>query len=229
MHRRSLDMSPVLLMSTLALLALPVVAAAQGSRAPAPRPAVVMHLPPELVYRRGVGQDSAVVFDHVTHVEFAANRCTGCHPKPFPLLRRGPFPTHALMMAGGSCGICHDGRKAFGIRDSLQCRTCHSGLHPREANVSAAAPKSRLVPGPHVFPRGADSPGPVTFRHETHAAQGCATCHPQLFAMAAAPPRPGGGMHESSACGSCHDGSRAFAAQDAASCARCHAGAGEAP
>ena len=31
------------------------------------------------------------------------------------------------MDAGGGCGMCHDGKQAFGILDSGECRTCHPG------------------------------------------------------------------------------------------------------
>jgi c(7)-type cytochrome triheme protein len=210
-----------------------VAACAAGGARDAPRSAPVeLRLPADVVYRPAAGSDRAVVFSHRTHVDRAGNRCTGCHPRPFPMLRRGPAPRHGDMDAGRSCGVCHDGIAAFGVRDSTECRTCHSGTgRPGMAaalpGAKSAKPGERHVPRPHTFPRGEASPGRVTFRHETHlrGAKGCAACHPRPFAMKPAAPRPGGGMHERTACGACHDARQAFATADPKSCVRCHAGA----
>jgi c(7)-type cytochrome triheme protein len=196
---------------------------APGVTAPA---RIEMRLPADIVYSAGVGVDSAVVFSHQTHVALAGNRCTGCHPRPFPMLRRAPEPVHRDLDAGKSCGLCHDGKRAFGVRDRSACRTCHAGTVARRAAASGAPSESpaRRVPRPHAYPRGEDSPGRVTFRHETHlrGGGGCTACHPKPFGMTSAPPRPGGGMHESAACGACHDGRKAFAAGDPETCSRCH-------
>jgi c(7)-type cytochrome triheme protein len=198
--------------------------------------ATEMRLPPETIYKNTVGPDSAVRFSHETHVPLADSKCTGCHPWPYPMLTRGPAPKHADMNKGGTCGMCHDGRAAFGIRDSSACLTCHAGVpqRPEAADAAAAAgvvaPAGR-VPAPHAYPSGDGSPGKVTFRHQTHmrGASTCAACHPKLFKMAPAPPRPGGGMHEKSACGGCHDGSKAFGAEDSDACTRCHRETGARP
>jgi c(7)-type cytochrome triheme protein len=40
--------------------------------------------------------------------------------------------------------------------------------------------------------------------------------------MKAATSSPPDGMHQTGACGACHDGKRAFAVEDQQSCARCH-------
>jgi c(7)-type cytochrome triheme protein len=95
----------------------------------------------------------------------------------------------------------------------------------RAASAGGAAP--RPLPKPIVFARGDASPGAVTFRHETHtgATRTCATCHPKPFAMTAAT-RAAGGMHQSDACGSCHDGKRSFAVENADACTRCHVSGG---
>lgn len=191
-----------------------------------------LKLPADLVYEREVGADSAVVFSHETHVAFEGNRCTGCHPRPFRMLSPSHRTGHGDMNAGGSCGTCHNGKQAFGVEDADACATCHSG---RKAEAVAAAgpstgagtaPKGPKVPGPHVYPAADASPGRVTFRHANHLAAGCAACHPKLFSMKPAPPRPEGGMHEASACGACHDGKKAFGAEDPDRCERCHAGGG---
>jgi len=221
----------------LPLLLTRVLSAAPGASQPRESAATELRLPADRVYSRVVGSDRAVVFSHQTHVAFAGKRCTGCHPLPYPMLRRGPRPSHQAMDAGGSCGMCHDGRKAFAMQDSSACRACHSGTRAPQLSAagkpgtSPSASAARPVPKPHTYPRGGDSPGTVTFRHETHlrGTGGCKACHPRPFPMASAPPRPNGGMHEPASCGACHDGTKAFAAEDPASCARCHVETGARP
>jgi c(7)-type cytochrome triheme protein len=217
---------------------LPVIfACLAGAAAAGPRSADTVRaaatpgrLPADIVYRRFVKADSAVVFSHLTHVGYAAGLCTGCHPRPFPMLKRAPEPRHREMDAGGSCGTCHDGKKAVGTRSTTGCLACHSGMGaPRvAAGAPAVGAAAHRLPRPHPFPRGGDSPGLVTFRHETHlrAGGGCVSCHPKPFPMASAPPRPNGEMHARAACGACHDGARAFSCEDGEACARCHAGTG---
>jgi c(7)-type cytochrome triheme protein len=212
---------------------------------PSPQPfSVELKLPPDIVYSRTVSRDSAVVFSHETHVALAGNRCTGCHPQPFRMLTPTHRATHRQMNAGASCGVCHDGRRAFGVRDAASCASCHSGIATapagtNQAGLAAAAkggaaasvPAARRLPKPFGYPRGESSPGTVTFRHETHARgkRTCSTCHPTPFAMAAVRSSPGIGAHERGACGACHDGTRVFGGDDAAACARCHAGSGGTP
>ena len=53
--------------------------------------------------------------------------------------------------------------------------------------------------------------------------------HPKPFKMTSAPALPGGGMHERAACGACHDGKKAFAADDPETCTRCHVEGGAKP
>lgn len=204
---------------------------------PTARPAseIPLRLPADIVYRRSPGSDTIVVFSHATHVAAAENRCITCHPRTFRLLSRGPAPAHAEMNAGRSCGICHDGHKTFAVGDAGACQMCHVSQRARLAAAAAAretgsatgaagASATRGMPAPYAYPRAADSPGQVTFRHATHRGMsgGCAACHPKLFKMASEPPRAGGAMHESAACGSCHNGAQTFATDDAESCARCH-------
>jgi c(7)-type cytochrome triheme protein len=196
-------------------------------------PGVELRLPADIVYRRSVGPDSAVVFSHTTHFAYAQNRCTGCHPQPFRMLTPTHRVTHAEMNAGGSCATCHDGKHAFAVRDAGSCSACHSGIPSgsRSATAHAGAPSpGRPLPKPIAIPRGDASPGQVTFRHDTHmgGSRTCATCHPKPFPMAVKS-RGAGAMHESDACGACHDGKQSFAVENAEACARCHAGAGGAP
>ena len=191
---------------------------------------VSLRLPAEIIYRETVGADQAVIFSHESHAAFVDNQCVKCHPQSFQMLQRGPAPTHESMNQGASCGSCHDGKGAFGVEDASSCANCHVGPPAPEAGASvgdaggagSAPGAAKKLPAPHAYPPGESSPGPVTFRHETHSQGGCTACHTKLFRMAPAPPVPEGGMHEAKACGACHDGTKAFAAEDGDSCVRCH-------
>lgn len=97
--------------------------------------------------------------------------------------------------------------------------------------VTAAAPAEASLlklPAPYTFPTAAESPGPVTFDHEVHAAMAdnqCRACHVSLFRLTE-PGKPVSGkltyeaIHEGPLCASCHDGKKAFAVE--ADCANCH-------
>jgi len=95
------------------------------------------------------------------------------------------------------------------------------------AAITAAA--LTHLPGDYRFPQGGDSPGAVTFRHETHvdgSRPDCGSCHRELFRITepgrpiAAGPAPDGESQFHALCGSCHDGSKAFDLQ--AECGLCH-------
>jgi c(7)-type cytochrome triheme protein len=85
------------------------------------------------------------------------------------------------------------------------------------------------LPADLKLTRGADSPGQVIFRHDSHVESGkpgCIGCHPQRFSILG---RSGGGerrpqithaaMEKGQACGACH-GKAAFGFDD---CTMCHA------
>lgn len=198
--------------------AAPVSAASDSTAA---RGAPAMKLPADAVYTRGFGADSAVVFSHRSHVTYEGNSCTGCHPKLFKILKPLGHTSHGEMNGGGTCGACHDGQKAFGVKDAAACRSCHTGQKPAVAGAEAAPTESR-IPKPFFYPRGGDSPGVVTFRHETHAKDKCASCHPKLFPMKVTPARPDGGMHDPTSCGACHDGRKSFDVENPDLCEKCH-------
>jgi c(7)-type cytochrome triheme protein len=96
--------------------------------------------------------------------------------------------------------------------------------------ASAVWAQSRLpkLPPAYAFAQTGDSPGVVTFNHESHvdeAAPSCTACHPKLFKILA----PGGtldgkpithaAMEKGANCGACHDGTKAFGIDD---CSLCH-------
>ena len=111
----------------LLVVALPVAfmdAAAAGSP-PTPPKVAALRLPPGIVFKKAPDAPAPVVFDHVAHVRLEGNRCLACHPQPFKMLRPSREATHAAMDAGGSCGSCHDGKKAFATVDTERCDVCH--------------------------------------------------------------------------------------------------------
>lgn len=91
----------------------------------------------------------------------------------------------------------------------------------------AGQPLFAAPPGDVVFEGKTE--GPVTFKHETHTKDfKCAECHPAVFKM-----KKGGsgvtmdGINEGKFCGTCHNGEKAFKANEEASCTKCHVKAGE--
>lgn len=92
------------------------------------------------------------------------------------------------------------------------------------AGVVAAQSMPKLPEG-LPLPKGTDSPGQVTFNHETHVdgeRPSCTSCHPREFRMLKATRRAAithAEMEKGRFCGSCHDGKKAFAMDD---CTFCH-------
>jgi c(7)-type cytochrome triheme protein len=78
-----------------------------------------------------------VAFSHETHVALADNRCTGCHPAPFKMLRPDrKVVAHDEATAARSCGACHDGKTATGVQDD--CGHCHKPAPPPDGGAVAA-------------------------------------------------------------------------------------------
>ena len=66
--------------------------------------------------------------------------------------------------------------------------------------------------------------GKVVFDGKVHADKGlkCPDCHPKTFAMKKGATMKMADMNEGKFCGACHDGKKAFKANDDANCAKCH-------
>jgi c(7)-type cytochrome triheme protein len=85
------------------------------------------------------------------------------------------------------------------------------------------------LPKDFNFPQSADSPGVVTFSHETHLAvqarPDCIACHPKLFrTLESGVTRDGqpvvhARMEKKAQCGACHNGEAASGLDD---CTHCH-------
>ena len=98
------------------------------------------------------------------------------------------------------------------------------------ALVATTAAQGRMpkLPKPFAFPQTGDSPGPVTFNHESHVDEGapsCTSCHPKVFKILRAGATADGKvithdtMTRGQACGTCHNGKKAFGFDD---CTMCH-------
>jgi len=142
-----------------------------------------------------------------------------------PTLGRGVLVALWVLLAVGAVGV---GYGTYHANGSAAAAATAAAAAP--AIAPAVAHELRL-PAPYTFPTAVESPGPVTFDHETHAAVGdpgepaCAPCHQGLFRLGA-PGVPVAGeltyerIHEGDLCASCHDGEHAFAIAD--DCGNCH-------
>ena len=66
--------------------------------------------------------------------------------------------------------------------------------------------------------------GKVVFDGKVHADKGlkCNDCHTKIFQMKKAATMKMADMNAGKFCGTCHNGTKAFATKDAANCAKCH-------
>src|SRR5512138_3275926 len=66
--------------------------------------------------------------------------------------------------------------------------------------------------------------GKVVFDGKQHADKGlkCPDCHPKTFAMKKGATIKMADMNEGKFCGACHNGTKAFKANDDANCNKCH-------
>ena len=134
-----------------------------------------------------------VLFSHDVHTDMFG--CSECHPDLFTARANSNQVGMAKMEEGASCGACHDGDSAFGVKDD--CTTCHAG------DV--------------VF----DDFGKTVFSHALHNDLfSCEACHPKVFkAQRGANKATMEDMENGQSCGACHNGGRAFPVSD---CRPCH-------
>jgi c(7)-type cytochrome triheme protein len=71
------------------------------------------------------GGAGKVVFDGKAHADKGA-KCADCHQSGlFKMKKGGDTITMKEMEAGKTCGACHNGTKAFGVKDAAGCAKCH--------------------------------------------------------------------------------------------------------
>jgi len=71
---------------------------------------------------KGAGK---VVFNGKIHAN-KATRCTDCHQAGLFKMKKGAdIMTMKTMEAGKFCGSCHNEKKAFGVKNKVDCSKCH--------------------------------------------------------------------------------------------------------
>ncbi len=68
------------------------------------------------------GDQGKVTFDGKVHAD-KGFKCGDCHTKIFPMKKTKL--TMASMNDGKECGTCHNGTKAFDVKDKANCGKCH--------------------------------------------------------------------------------------------------------
>lgn len=68
---------------------------------------------------------SPVVFSHEKHVNGKGLKCTGCHYQIFQMAQGSYKMEMSRINKGDFCGRCHNGQKAFDVRDQKNCSRCH--------------------------------------------------------------------------------------------------------
>ncbi len=66
-----------------------------------------------------------VVFKHEFHVQKKGLKCADCHNAIFKPKASIFSSTMEKMRNGEACGVCHNGKRAFDVRDN--CARCHKG------------------------------------------------------------------------------------------------------
>lgn len=64
-----------------------------------------------------------VVFSHNSHVDGAGLECTACHDRLYLSKAQHRNVSMKDMGKGKSCGACHNGKKAFSVKEN--CSNCH--------------------------------------------------------------------------------------------------------
>ena len=139
-----------------------------------------------------------VVFSHTNHLKKKTAKtanvsCKSCHNSN---MQENVRYTMADMDKGKSCGICHNGKKAFAL---AKCTGCHK---VREITFKVK------------------ETGPVSFSHTSHLkTMQCSSCHNKIFK--AGPNKRVGiaQMEQGKSCGACHNGKKSFALSE---CSKCH-------
>ena len=139
-----------------------------------------------------------VVFSHGNHLNKKGNakNCRACHDEIYDLKNKKQY-SMLDMSKGKSCGACHDGKKAFTLKECIRC-------HQTRDIVYAVK-----------------STGPTGFSHKRHLATfpDCSVCHPSLFVAGSKKHRTMSDMATGKSSGFCHNGKSAFGLD---SCITCH-------
>jgi c(7)-type cytochrome triheme protein len=71
------------------------------------------------------GSEGKVTFSHEAHLA-KGEKCTDCHTKIFKMTKgQRSVLKMADMEKGQSCGVCHNGKVAYSVKDKANCTKCH--------------------------------------------------------------------------------------------------------
>jgi len=146
-----------------------------------------------------------VIFSHDSHLAKYRNNCRICHNSIFNLKNKTRY-TMADMERTKSCGACHSGIKAFGVKDEKYCTNCHKGK-PRTVEFKV---------------KGAPD---VAFSHDSHVSKAglsCRDCHDGKVITGKDGTVTMAQMEKGKTCGACHNDKMAFTV--AGNCGNCHNG-----
>ena len=103
-------------MGALGVMALAGLAAAAG-----------VPLPPNFTFPKAANSPGTVTFSHQKHADAKITNCMDCHaPGNFQMKNASTAGINMAAMNGGKfCGACHDGQKAFSVKDAASCTKCH--------------------------------------------------------------------------------------------------------
>lgn len=88
-------------------------------------PALSLAVPEGIILTWPGGAGGAVTFDGTVHAKKGLH-CDACHTAGlFQTKKDADKMTMAAMKAGKFCGFCHNGKKAFAVTNSANCKRCH--------------------------------------------------------------------------------------------------------
>ena len=139
-----------------------------------------------------------VVFSHKVHLQKKTRttsnlNCKACHNSN---MEKNVHYTMADMDKGKSCGMCHNGTKAFALAKCTQCHKVNDMIYKVKET------------------------GPVVFSHAGHLrSMQCNSCHSKLYKTGPNSTVSMANMEKGKSCGACHNGKKAFAISE---CVKCH-------
>ena len=66
-----------------------------------------------------------VLFSHEIHVVEKGLKCTDCHYQIFQMAQGSYKMQMKKITKGYFCGKCHNGQKAFDVKEKTNCSRCH--------------------------------------------------------------------------------------------------------
>jgi len=66
-----------------------------------------------------------VIFSHTLHVNVKDLKCTACHNHTFLMTKDSAKMDMSKITKGQFCGHCHNGERAFDVKNKANCERCH--------------------------------------------------------------------------------------------------------